>query len=105
MEGVRPIVQWHHPGYGDSAHLLRLQIEDFNRTGALQLHLDLDASVFDGAARRWAVDQFLGVIQAFVEDPSRRIESFSLLTGPIRSRLLERFNSTVLMITSVLTLS
>ena len=94
MEGMQPTVQWHHPGCGDAGHLLRLQIEDFNRTGLFQLHFDLDASVFDETARGWVVDQFRGVVEAFIQDPTRDIGGFSLLSNLDRARLLEQFNAT-----------
>lgn len=57
---------WVHPGHGDRAHDLRLQVHDFDQVGELVLHFDLSVERF-AADRRAAVPQhFLAVLDAML---------------------------------------
>ncbi|MCA9983519.1 MAG: hypothetical protein KDE59_04470, partial [Anaerolineales bacterium] len=44
--GLPVQTDWVHTGYGDSDHLLRLQITDFDDEGEFLLHFDLNAELF-----------------------------------------------------------
>lgn len=92
--GLRPRVDWLHSGYGDGAHALRMQIEDFSGTGAYRVHFDFAARRFDAAQQQSATEQFLRVLDVFLEDPERPLDSFDLLTEAQRASLLLEFNRT-----------
>ena len=92
--GLRPRVDWVHSGYGDGAHVLRMQIEDFSGTGAYRVHFDFAARRFDAAQQQAATLQFLRVLDVFLDDPERPLDSFDLLTDAQRTPLLLDFNRT-----------
>ena len=81
--------EWVHTGYGDRDHALRLQIADFDASGSFRLHFDLNRDVFGEAEERWLLDQFLAVVDRFVEDPTRGLASFDLLDDASRLRLAQ----------------
>ncbi len=92
--GLRPRVDWVHSGYGDGAHALRMQIEDFSDTGAYRVHFDFAARRFDVAQQQAATEQFLRVLDVFLDDPERPLDSFDLLSDAQRTPLLLDFNRT-----------
>lgn len=71
-------VDWVHPGYGDPAHALRLQVHDFDADGTLTLDFDVDRSVFGEAERTWLTDQFFRVFDALVEAPESAVGALPL---------------------------
>lgn len=92
--GIQPRVEWVHSGYGDRDHALRLQIHDFNATGSYELHFDFNTQVFTTEQRALAVQHFLRVVDAFIEDRGMPIQNVDLLTAAERTLLLEDFNRT-----------
>ncbi len=92
--GLRPRVDWVHSGYGDGAHALRMQIEDFSGTGAYRVHFDFATRRFDVTQQQLATEQFLRVLDMFLDDPERPLDSFDLLTDAQRAPLLLDFNRT-----------
>ena len=86
--------EWIHPGYGDRGHSLRLQVHDFDKAGTFLLHFDFNVDVFDGAKRQWAIDHFLRIIDAFIEDKSNRIDDVDLISEDQRQRVLVSYNQT-----------
>ncbi|MEO2033847.1 MAG: condensation domain-containing protein, partial [Planctomycetaceae bacterium] len=69
---------WVHAGHGDPDHLLRLQVHDMDATGRAVLHFDFNVEAFDERQRHWSVAHFVRMLDAFLEDPQRRIDSVSL---------------------------
>ncbi len=92
--GLQPEVEWVHSGYGDRDHALRLQIHDFNGTGSYKLHFDFNTHVFTAEQRELAVQHFLRVVDAFLENREQLIRRVDLLTSAERARFLEAFNQT-----------
>ncbi len=92
--GIRPTLSWHHSGFGDAGHAVRLQVEDFNQTGVFVMHFDLAESVFAEPARVWLTEQFQAVLDAFLNDPQGSIGGFALLSRAQQRRLVETFNAT-----------
>lgn len=84
--------EWIHPGHGDSRHALRLQVHDFDGTGSYRLHFDLSREVFPDAVHRYLPDQFARVVDAFLEDRSREVDSLDLRSEEERVENLERFH-------------
>lgn len=92
--GMPVQTDWVHTGYGDSDHLLRLQITDFDATGEFQLYFDVNAELFGQVERRWLVDQFNELLDAFIEDFQRPLGSFDLLTPAEHDANFVAFNDT-----------
>jgi len=91
----RPVTtEWVHTGYGDRQHALRVQVTDFDATGAFRFHFDVNLEVFDETARVWLLDQFRAVLDRFVESPDRGLSTFDLLHPEQRRHLVEVFNAT-----------
>jgi amino acid adenylation domain-containing protein/non-ribosomal peptide synthase protein (TIGR01720 family) len=92
--GLPVTTDWIHSGYGDSNHAIRIQVSDYDRTGSLLLHFDVNADIFDGQRRCWLMRQFEAVVDAFIDDPSRQVGSFDLTSREERSRWLVAYNAT-----------
>jgi amino acid adenylation domain-containing protein len=90
--GMQPEVEWVHSGYGDRDHALRLQIHDFNGSGSYKLHFDFNTQVFTEAQRELAIQHFLRVVDAFLDDREQPINHISLLTADEHARLVDTFN-------------
>ena len=86
--------EWLHPGFGDSNHALRLQVQDFEQSGNFVLHFDLNCSVFELDARAWVTKHFLRFVDAFLDDYQQPIGQVSLLDRDEQKRLLHDFNQT-----------
>jgi amino acid adenylation domain-containing protein len=72
--------EWIHPGHGDAAHHLRLQVHDLDATGTFLLHFDFHCDIFTTAEREAAADQFLNALDAFLIAPGTPIANTALLT-------------------------
>ncbi|MGH7506105.1 MAG: amino acid adenylation domain-containing protein [Longimicrobiales bacterium] len=72
--------EWVHPGHGDAAHHLRLQVHDFDAAGHFVLHFDFNRDRFDEREREAAADQFLHVVDAFLADATVPIARVPLLS-------------------------
>ena len=86
--------EWLHPGFGDSNHALRLQVQDFQQSGNFVLYFDLNCSVFDLDAREWVPKHFLRFVDAFLDDHQQAIGLVPLLDEDETERLLRTFNQT-----------
>ena len=92
--------EWVHPGHGDSRHALRLQVHDFDGSGSYRLHFDLSRELFPDAAHRYLPDQFVRVLDAFLEDRSREVDSLDLRSEEERVENLQRFHDSTAFPTS-----
>lgn len=92
--GMQPEVEWVHSGYGDRDHALRLQIHDFNGTGSYKLHFDFNTQVFTEPQRELAIQHFLRVVDAFLDNREQPLQGVGLLTADEHIRLVEAFNQT-----------
>jgi amino acid adenylation domain-containing protein len=79
--GIPTQSDWIHSGFGDPQHRMRLQVHDFDEDGEPTLDFDLDVEVFDEEARGWAIDHFLGLFDALIDDSSRSIADVPLPAG------------------------
>ncbi len=83
---------WLHPEAGNES--LTLQVHDFDKTDNLTLDLEFDCSVFDPEQRAQATEHFLQVLDGFLEDHQRTLQSVKLLTEAERQEILVGFNQT-----------
>jgi hypothetical protein len=94
FHGLPTHVDWVHTGYGDSGHALRLQVHDFDGTGAYTLLFDFNAELFPPQLQRRAVAHFLAVVDACLSDPTGCVGAFPLLTAEEHAELVGDFNAT-----------
>lgn len=88
--GQPAAANWVHSGHGDPQHALRLQVHDFGVTGSPTLDFDLDLDVFDELAQGWAVDHFLCLLDALLDDPHGTIADVPLVTWEDEARFAPR---------------
>lgn len=69
---------WVHPNAADSAHSIRLQVHDFDKTGSIHLCFDLNTTLFDEKLRRQIPVHFLSMLDAFIEDRSSMIQEVAM---------------------------
>jgi len=81
---------WIHSGYADPGHHIRLQIHDFDNSGGLVFHFDLNNTVFDQNARQKLPAQFLSLIDLFITDRQQSVGAAS----PEEIKQIARFNKT-----------
>lgn len=84
---------WVHPGHGDSDHVLRLQVHDFDGTGNFRLHFDLSRDVFDEEREQAFIRHFTQMLDALLDNPDQRIAEIDLLTAEEHDALTT-FNDT-----------
>jgi len=69
---------WVHPNHADAGHVLRLQVHDFDESGSITLHFDLNCTVFNDQLRTIIPHHFLKLLDAFIADNSTEIARHSL---------------------------
>ena len=79
LAGVRPEVEWVHPGHGDAVHALRLQVHDFAGTGRTTLHFDWNEGALPERLRRRGLRHFEKLLDAFLADPDQEIAGVDVL--------------------------
>lgn len=83
--------RWYRPSHGDGA--LQVQVHDLAGSRDLTVSFDFDVEVFTPEHRERALAHFRECLQALVEDPSRPIGSFAVLTAEERATLA-KWNAT-----------
>lgn len=69
---------WIHPNHADPSHLLRLQVQDFNNTGDIQLHFDMNCGAFGEDQRKAMPGHYLKLLDAFIENIGSEIAAIPL---------------------------
>jgi len=82
--------EWIHADYADPGHHLRMQVYDFDASGAIDVSFDMNTAVFDEAARSFLPGQFMELMDLFLTD---RFQSITTL-GFTEKKLLVNFNNT-----------
>ena len=85
--GHKTHVEWHHPGYGDRAHHLRLQIHDFDGTGDFQLHFDINSDLYDDDQQEIAADHFLTMLDTLLADHNQPIQAIRLQSATAETKV------------------
>jgi len=79
--------EWLHPNHIDSNHHLRLHIHDFNNTGQIALHFDLNTSVFPENIIEDIPHHYCSILDAFIHDASQSVNQVSLLSNASYQKL------------------
>ena len=85
--GVPAKVAWVHSGHGDRVHALRVQVHDFSGSGRYTLHFDFNEGALPARLRRRGLGHFRKILEAFLEDPDRHIDSVDVLVEDERQAL------------------
>ena len=83
--GVPVRFDWLHAGH--SLHGLLLNLHDFGATGSFRLDAELNHTLFAPGDERRVFDQLFRVLDAFIENPHRRIREINF-TGPDERAIL-----------------
>jgi amino acid adenylation domain-containing protein len=90
-----PVVSnWIHTGHGNDS--LDIQIRDYALSGNFTIDFDFHCDVFNEEQRPLAIQHFLNVLDACLEDRSQSIHRVNLLSVEEKQRLLVEFNQTQL---------
>lgn len=73
--------KWVHPGHMDPRHHLRLHVHDFDNTGTIKLYFDFNTKIFDESSLELATQHFLKILDAFIDDIDKEIDSVSMITS------------------------
>ena len=73
-------VDWLHPGHCDRGHHLRLQVHDLTNSGEFVLQFDFNEQVFTTDAQNSAVQHFLNLLDAMLDDPQQSINAVNILS-------------------------
>ncbi|MFP5263127.1 MAG: amino acid adenylation domain-containing protein [Blastocatellia bacterium] len=92
FRGKPVIPEWFHTEHETDS--LGLQIRDFGLSGNLALDFDFHCDVFDEEEQARAINHFLKVLDAFLEDPAQPLLHLNLLTAEERQEILCEFNRT-----------
>ncbi len=79
FDGIGVQSDWVHADSGDRNHLLRLQVQDFDRANEFQLFFDLNGDAFNEEERGWAGHHYLRLLDAMLASPDAKIESVPLV--------------------------
>ncbi len=86
--------RWVHTGHGDSNHKVRVLIHDWDATGTYTMEMDFIEALFDEQQRKLAVQQFLRVLDSYLNNPDAPIYAISLLSVEEYQRNIAVFNAT-----------
>ncbi|MEM9055973.1 MAG: amino acid adenylation domain-containing protein [Pseudomonadota bacterium] len=92
--GAAMTTTWLHPGFGDAAHKLRLQVHDFDGRGDFELNFDCGESAFNAAGRALLTQHFVATADAFIADRGTPVARLDLLSAEERERQLVAYNAT-----------
>src|SRR5262249_8913544 len=93
FDGLTPKVDWVHSGYSESPHSVHLHVTDLGATGIFDLLFDFNVSILDEPQRHCTIQRYLRVVDAFIENRTRVINSFSLQTERERQSLVIVYNN------------
>lgn len=81
FSGFPSTAEWIHPEHCDPSHHMRCHLYDMNGTGELELTFDLNKGVFDNENIPNVQNQFLHLLESFLQDNETPICSLALLLG------------------------
>lgn len=76
--GMDCSAKWLHPGAGDAAHDLRVQVHDFDATGGLTLHFDAATRAFSDQQQAQLPQLFQKLLSECLNDVTRPLSSIRL---------------------------
>ncbi|MBC2607981.1 non-ribosomal peptide synthetase [Pelagicoccus albus] len=84
---------WIHSGHIDGVYDLKLQVHDYNGTGAFVIQFDLSDTTFSQYDRRRIPAHFMALLAAATKAPDTQIDQVDILTSEERERTLVEFNN------------
>ncbi len=90
--GATGSVKWIHTGHDFNS--LAIHVHDFESSGQIQVDFDFHCEVFDEPIRQRTIDHCLAVLDAMLEDPTRRLSEVSALSDSERNTLVYGLNDT-----------
>ena len=96
FDGIPVKVDAVHNGHENDSFGVR--ILDFAAAGNLTIEFDFHCDVFDERQRTNAIEHFLRVLDAFLEDRTQPLQRISLLSPAARADILVGFNKTGLLL-------
>ncbi len=84
--------EWVHTGHVDPRHHLRLQVYDFDASGTIQLHFDLNEDIFEAQTRALVPQHFLNLLDAFIENRETQILAPKVITNQEYQKFNSDFN-------------
>ncbi|MBL4709767.1 MAG: amino acid adenylation domain-containing protein [Flavobacteriales bacterium] len=79
FNGIPMKSDWVHPNHADQAHVMRLQVHDFDDSGVISLHFDVNITVFEEELRNDIPAHFLKVLDAFIKDRTAAINATAMV--------------------------
>lgn len=86
--------EWILPEHTDPEHHLRLQIHDFDSTGSIRLHFDMNTKVFDTTLRQSAPQHFMRLLDHFIKNRTESLTISEILGAKEQSYILKELNNT-----------
>ena len=83
-----------HPEHHDPAHHIRLQIHDYEATGTFKLLFDLNEEIFGGFEKSFVPDQYIRLLDQFINDSSHALEDCQMVGLPELNRIVSYANPT-----------
>ncbi len=81
-----------HTGHENDS--LALQVHDLSASGSYILDFDFHCDVFNETQQQQAVQHFLQILDALLDEPNQSLHRVSLLSSEERERVLRKFNET-----------
>lgn len=94
FDGMPTAVDYVHAGAAEPHNALRVQVQDFAGHGDFCLDFDFNAGTFPAPSRLIVVQQFLQLVDCFIDQRDTPIANLDLLPPDERRRLLVDLNQT-----------
>jgi non-ribosomal peptide synthetase component F len=79
-----------HPGHESDS--LAVNVQDLSPDGSLRMYFDFHCEAFDESQRTQAIQSFLRILDAMLENPAQPVERIALLSADETQRALAGFN-------------
>ncbi len=89
FNGIECNAKWIHSGHHDSHHHLRLEVYDFSDKGDFKIDFDINNSVIPEAKQNEAIEHFLKLLDAFLDDRTKATNDVEILGEVEKERVLD----------------
>jgi amino acid adenylation domain-containing protein len=94
IDGLQVTSKWVHAGHCDPAHHMRCHVYDFDSTGNMEIHFDLNTEIFGNELRKNAPQHFSQLLNAMLDNIDQPITRPSIVTAQEVDILLARRTNT-----------
>lgn len=91
FNGIPMTSEWIHTQHCDPQHHVRLHVHDFDVSGNIQLYFDLNEDVFDDVSQERVTQDYLTLLDAFIEDRTQAIFKHGLLTPAEHQTFIDHY--------------